>query len=403
MPHSPPVPPASDTKPLHIVMVLPTYLPESFGGAEQQARKLSVGLVRRRHRVTLLAPRLHAATPARETVDGVDIIRFKLGAPPNFGGKYFASFLAWSVHLIRWLSANKNNIDVVHIFHGRLHAVPAVIGAHWAHKPSLIKIGRGGDLFDFKTLHSKKVYGPTFARQVKRWATGYIANSAEIIDDLKSAGIAENIIHAIPNGVELPPLDPPDPLDPPAPDPTHTGPVRFVFLGRLDAEKKVDSLIRAIAAADRACNVHLDLIGDGDLRPALETLVAKLGAAGRVTFHGRTDDVAPYLRAADFFISASESEGMSNALMEAMSFAVPPLVTNVSGVEDLVTNGDNGLLFPAGDVQSITRIIERAARLPHEDRLAMAAAARATVENTFSMETVIAQHEALYRNVMRRT
>lgn len=399
MPHPTTNTPASNTHPLRIVMVLPTYLPESFGGAEQQARKLSTGLVRRGHKVTLLAPRLDKATPAHETTDGVDIIRLKLGAPPNFGGKYFLSFLKWSIHLIRWLNAHRNDIDVVHIFHGRLHAVPAVIGAHGARKPSLIKIGRGGDLFDLKTLRSKKVYGPTFARWVKRRATGYIANSAEIIDDLKSENIPDQSIYAIPNGVELPPLDPPGPEA----DATHAGPIRFVFLGRLDAEKKVDSIIRAVAAADRACKVHLDLIGEGDLRPRLEALATELAAQDRVTFHGRTDNVAPYLRAADFFISASESEGMSNALMEAMSYAVPPLVTNVSGVEDLVTDGNNGLLFPAGDVASVTRIVEHAARLSHKDRLAMAAAARATVERTFSMETVIDQHEALYRRVMRQT
>ncbi len=59
--------------------------------------------------------------------------------------------------------------------------------------------------------------------------------------------------------------------------------------------------------------------------------------------------MTPYLREADVYLSTSLSEGMSNALLEAMSHAVMPVVSRVSGVGDVVEEGVTGLLFPPGD------------------------------------------------------
>ena len=138
--------------PLHIVMVMPTYLPETYGGAEQQGRKFSKELVRRGHKVTILAPRLHKSTLLKEDMDGVRIIRFSLGALPNLGGPYILSFLKWCFHIISWLWSNREDYHIIHVFHGRLHAVPAVIASKLVQKPVLIKIGRGGDHFDLSLL-----------------------------------------------------------------------------------------------------------------------------------------------------------------------------------------------------------------------------------------------------------
>jgi hypothetical protein len=70
---------------LHVAMVMPTYLPESFGGAEQQCRKLSKALSEIGVRVTILAPRLLRGTLREESDGAVNIRRFRVHKAPNLG------------------------------------------------------------------------------------------------------------------------------------------------------------------------------------------------------------------------------------------------------------------------------------------------------------------------------
>jgi len=382
---------ARETRSLHIVMVMPTYLPETFGGAEQQARKLSGELVRQGQRITILAPRLQSATPSHDTVNGVRIRRFKLSARPNFGGRYFLSFLMWCGYILTWLIYHRSKYQVVHVFHGRLHAVPAVLGAWLSRRPVLVKIGRGGDHFDLKLLSEKKLYGPFFARLVATLTTGFIANSREIAADLQTWRIPRTRVHTIANGVEIPDL-------PKARDRSRWAP-RFVYLGRLDPEKKLDVLIGAIAQVAGDQPLHLDIVGDGALMDRLREQAADLGVAKRVTFWGRTDDVSPFLRKADYFVSASESEGMSNALLEAMSFGVVPLVALVSGVSDLVDDGENGFTCQSSEIADVANVVARAAGISASQWNAMSQAARARVEAHFGLPAIAQAHIALYRRL----
>jgi hypothetical protein len=77
---------------MRIVLVLPTFLPESYGGAEQQALRLAKCLQERSLGVVILAPRLLANTPAREFFDGRGVVRLRVGALPNLGGRHFFFF-----------------------------------------------------------------------------------------------------------------------------------------------------------------------------------------------------------------------------------------------------------------------------------------------------------------------
>ncbi|MDZ4379862.1 MAG: glycosyltransferase family 4 protein [Parvibaculum sp.] len=379
------------TSPLHIVLVLPTYLPESFGGAEQQSRKFAATLVREGVKVTLLAPRIEADTPARETKDGVEIIRFRLTSLPNLGGRHFLSFASWSLRTAWWLRRHRRSYDVVHIIHGRLHAVGPLIGAKLAGRPALIKFGRGGYDFDIDTVQNKRLFGPQFAAIVKRLTTGFVANSAQMIVDVERHGIEKARVHRIPNGVIMPQLEPRAARE--------RAESVFLFMGRFDREKAIDTMLKGIARLSGERAAKLILVGNGPREEELKALAQDLGIAARVEFTGRLDDVTPALRKADFYLSTSLSEGMSNSVLEAMSFGVVPVVTRVSGVEDMVEDGTNGYLFEAGDVSSCVEALERAAATPPERYARMSAAARETLAARFGMESVAAQHIALYRTL----
>jgi len=371
-----------------VVLILPTYLPESFGGAEQQSRKLGLALSRLGVRVTLLAPRLFAQTPKRERDASISLRRFRVRQPPNLGGRHIGSLIIWTMKLFCWLTLNRKDYDVIHVIHGRLHAVPAVLAGALLRKPTLIKLGRGGiEHFDLDLVSRKRWFGRWYATMLVRYTTSYIANSREIVQDLRRWQIDESRIHEIPNGVELPRLQ----------DGVHQGDVaRCIYLGRLDREKSIDMMIHGFARLRAEIRATLTIVGDGDCRRDLEALVENYGIGNRVFFTGSVTDVARQLQSADIFVSTSVSEGMSNALLEAMSFALMPLVSKVSGVADIVEHNQSGVLFAPGSLDAFASALEAAVALPPEARRALGAAARATVEERFGIDQVAATHVKLY-------
>jgi glycosyltransferase involved in cell wall biosynthesis len=352
---------------------------------------LALALGRLGVRVTLLAPRLSPATAKREQDMSASLHRFRLRKAPNLGGRHMGSLLVWCAKLLWWLSLHRREYDVIHIVHGRLHAVPAVLAGSLLGKPTLIKIGRGGtEHFDLDVVSRKRLFGSWYARTIVRHVTAYVANSRNIIEDLRRWHVPATKIHQIPNGVEIPHLR----ADRPPGDI-----VRFVFLGRLDPEKAIDLMIRGFARLPDKTRVTLTIVGDGDCRRDLEQLVDGLALRGCVSFTGAVDDVALVLEDADVFVSTSLSEGMSNALLEAMSFGLMPLVSLVSGVADVVDEGSSGLLFAPGDLDAFAAKLEETVALSPETRRAFGMTARAAVADRFGIDQVATLHVALYEEL----
>jgi glycosyltransferase involved in cell wall biosynthesis len=91
---------------------------------------------------------------------------------------------------------------------------------------------------------------------------------------------------------------------------------------------------------------------------------------------------------------------MSNSLLEAMSHAVPPLVSRVSGVEDMLVDGVSGLLFNAGDWDAYVATLRAAIEMPRDTRRRLGHAAAQTIRDRFSMDYVAEQHLALYARLI---
>ena len=375
-----------------IVMVLPAYLPESFGGAAQQTRRLAQALARRGAAVTLLAPRLARGTPPQEREGPIEVRRYLLRAAPNLGGRHVDAFLWWCGCIYAWLWRNRRSYDVIYVVHGRLHAFPAVLAGKWLGKPVLVKPGRGGEVhFDLSVVRRKRLLGPFFARSIARNTTAWVANSQEIEEDLERWGVAGERVHAIPNGVEIP-------RD--AEQRSRNGVVQFVSMGRLEAEKAVEQTVCAFACLPADAPAHLTILGDGLCRSELEALSRRLGQERRIAFTGAVGDVTPYLKEADVYVSTSVSEGMSNALLEAMSSGVMPVVSRVSGADDLVEEGVSGFLFTPGDEMALARRLEKSLAMTAECRRAMGEEARKAVRDRFCIDRVAKHHLSLCRSLI---
>jgi glycosyltransferase involved in cell wall biosynthesis len=266
------------------------------------------------------------------------------------------------------------------------------VSAKWLKKPLVVKLGRGGrDYFDLDVVHRKRLFGKFFARLIAKQPTAWVANSREIVEDLRRWSIPAARIVAIPNGVAVPDS---------VLKPLAEHPLRFLCMGRLDPEKAVDQIIEAFAALPAAWPVELVILGDGQCRTSLEALVAKLGQTSRIRFEGAVADVTPYVADADVYVSSSLSEGMSNALLEAMSFGVVPIASRVSGVEDLISDGRSGLLFEPGDRRALLDRLRDAAAMSSDRRREMGEAARATILARFEMGAVARQHIELYNRLV---
>ncbi|MGD9753449.1 MAG: glycosyltransferase [Acidimicrobiia bacterium] len=172
----------------------------------------------------------------------------------------------------------------------------------------------------------------------------------------------------------------------------------LICVGRLAAGKGQSELIEALASLPDA---QLLLVGEGEERASLERLAADLGIVERVQFIGDTPDVVPLLWAADVFVLASVSEGLPLSVIEAMACGLPVVTYDLPGLRDVVSDGVDGRLVPAGQraafVAALRSVVDDAAV-----HTAMGAAARRTAVDRFDAERMVLTVEAVYDAVAPR-
>ncbi|PYP90907.1 MAG: glycosyltransferase family 4 protein [Candidatus Angelobacter sp. Gp1-AA117] len=175
-----------------------------------------------------------------------------------------------------------------------------------------------------------------------------------------------------------------------------------VAMGRLVWQKGFDLLIAAFArVAERHPEWVLKMIGSGPTKDQLEDQVRKLGLELRVVFTGELADPFPVLCAADLFVLSSHFEGFPNALCEAMACGVPAISFDCpSGPAEIIRDGMDGVLVPAGDVAALSAAMDRL--MANDEERARLAARAPEVVSRFSKEKVLAQWEQLFDNVLSK-
>jgi len=170
----------------------------------------------------------------------------------------------------------------------------------------------------------------------------------------------------------------------------------LVFIGRLAAVKNLQTLIRAVAlAVERVPGLEFWIVGDGAVRAELEALAQELGVGEQVRFWGQRMDTAEFFSAADVFAMSSVSEGLPMSLLQAMSMGLPPVVTDVGGMAEVVKLADCGLLAPVGDSVAMADAIVRLAE-DADLRAEFSRRAVATYEAQFTLERMDAAYAELY-------
>jgi glycosyltransferase involved in cell wall biosynthesis len=199
-------------------------------------------------------------------------------------------------------------------------------------------------------------------------------------------------IWTLPNPVRLPP-----PPDRPAPE----GAVRFLFLGRIGERKGTFRLLAAMARLQAIApgRAHLTIAGDGDVAAA-RAYCERAGLAECVEIRGwaEEDETCGLLARSNVFVLPSLAEGLPMALVEAMAYELAVITCPVGGIPDLVTDGENGLLVPAGDDHALLDALLRLVDGP-ELRRRLAANARASVAG-LSLPRYADSLAAIYRQAL---
>jgi glycosyltransferase involved in cell wall biosynthesis len=199
------------------------------------------------------------------------------------------------------------------------------------------------------------------------------------------------------NGVDLDLFDVPR-----APRPHPLEPVRCLAVARLIQRKGIQPLLQAWALLERG-RFRLEIAGDGPLSGYYQRLAEELGIASEVDFLGplARDSLAERYRAADLFTLVPFDEAFGNVYAEALAAGLPIVGSDVGGIPELVDDGANGLLVPAGDPAATAAAIRRLADDPALRRK-MSAANRARAEATLSWDHMAQQYVELYRRLAAR-
>jgi glycosyltransferase involved in cell wall biosynthesis len=172
--------------------------------------------------------------------------------------------------------------------------------------------------------------------------------------------------------------------------------VRLLSVGRAVEKKGYDVLLDALARLPKDLHWRLTHIGGGELRPKLKAKAAALGLEGRIDWLGsRTqEEVLAASRTADLFVLASriaddgDRDGLPNVLMEAQSQGLPCLSTDVSGVPELIRDGETGCLVPPGDPAALATALASLIGDPAR-RHALGSAGAARVRAAFDHDAAI--------------
>lgn len=276
-----------------------------------------------------------------------------------------------------------------------LHAHISMRGSFWR-KTLFIMLARL-----FKVPVVAHLHGSDFERFVTeqpRWRKKFIVSQLEQMNTVLVLGerwrqyiisiAPATHIQVLPNSVRMPEAEA-NHLDRPT--------IEFLFLGIVGRRKGVFELIEALSiAAVRNPSIRLTIAGNGDVAGA-QKMALKLGANHLITFAGWVDGVAKrrLLQESDVYVLPSHNEGLPVSILEAMSWKLPVVSTDVGSIAELVRDNIDGLIVRPGDVTALAAAMIKLADSSRM-RKSMGASGKSRVASSYSEDTVMPKLEAIY-------
>ncbi|MBI4600732.1 MAG: glycosyltransferase [Planctomycetes bacterium] len=380
---------------LRVLMVVEKLY--GLGGAQAQALRLARALRSEGVEARIVTGRWRLREPWRAEVEGVPVTAvFTAFKMLHLKGLRKLGMYVYLSSLLLHLWLRRRSYDVLHVHSATSSAFAVALAGRWFGKPTVMKVMASGGWSDFKRMRrGGEVPGSAWMARRLRSVSRVICLNAEAEAECRAEGFAPEQCVSIPNGFPVGEVAP-------RAEQRRGADLLLLFAGRLDAQKDPAALLEAVAiaaASPGGAGVRARFLGDGPARRDLERRARELGVEGRVEILGRVDDVPAHLREADAFVLPSRSEGISNALLEAMAHGLPCVATRIPGNVDLVRDRETGLLVSPGDPRDLARAILELAQDPGlRERLGRAG--RALVEARFDMRAVAHRYAELYRGLL---
>ncbi len=312
------------------------------------------------------------------------------GSVPEFrlGGSLFGwTSMRTRLRLSRHL--RRKQVQIAHAFDfytnltlipaARLAGVPVVIGSH----------RQIGDL-----LTPAQFWAQTAAF---RWCDAVVCNSQAAADRLATAGVPRDQLAVIGNAL------PADVFAPVVPAlPRHAGVMRVGMVARMNARYKNHSGFLRIAARvhQQIPQVQFLLAGDGPLRQELEHEAQSLGLANSVIFLGDRRDLAAVHASLDVAVLTSDSESLSNVILEAMAASLPVVAYLGGGNPELVNEQRGALAAPGNEGEFADAVVQLLIQPALREQLGRNA--RHFVEENFGLERVRNRYQELYQALLQK-
>lgn len=370
------------------ILVLTHEFPPVGGGGGRVAQDIAAGLARHGHDVRVLTAHLEGLA-ADETVAGVRIQRI----PSKRRAAFRAELLEmarydWAAVQFGLKLAREWKPDAIHVH----FAVPAGAAAFALSKltgvPYLLTVHLGdvpGAVPEKTDRWFKWVY--PFTPAIWRSAARVVAVSEF------TRGLAlrryDVPVDVIPNGVGMDRL--------PA-RPAYTGTPRIIFAGRFVDQKNPGHLVQALLnLKDLAWNCAM--LGDGPLLQSVREMLQDCELADRFSFPGwvSPEQVLDGFARSEILVLPSRSEGLSVVGVQALGMGLALVLSQAGGNAELVRDGENGFLFPVGDVQALSAALRTL--LENPARLQAARQSSLELAPKFDLETIVTQYETLFQTL----
>jgi len=247
---------------------------------------------------------------------------------------------------------------------------------------------------------------PRWSEKIHAWMVNKnIANRIVTVSEMTrqiaiKEGIQAERIVVIQNGISPVPIEGVNRLDVRKEAGIDGGDIFLLSVGRLVYQKAHEYLVAAMPVVLKEFpNVKVGICGDGVLHAKLDAQIRSLGLSDSVKLLGKFDSVARFLASADIFVLPSRWEGLPVALLEAMSAGLPVIATKVEGVDEVIVNGEQGLLVPVENVDALVRAILQLLRDP-DIRVRMGFASKQRIAELFSIDRMGEKYLALMCELM---
>jgi len=376
-----------------VVMMVNEFPPLPVGGAEMQAERLSEYFARSGWNVWVVT-RLAEGLPEREERNGFQIIR-----PKTFGfGKLRTVSFMFSA--LGYLLANRSNYQILHAHLAFGPAFIAVLLGRFFGKKVIVKLGGSNAIGDVQ-VSMKTWRGRLRFWAIRRWADVVVALTDVMRAEALQIGVPPERVKILNNGIDARAYE-------------FDAAARLaakqqlglqentvaLFVGRLDPVKSLPTVIEAMKTTrQRSPKLRLVIVGDGPERAALEEQAKSLGVEDVVQFAGSQKNVNLYLKAADLFILPSFTEGISNALLEAMASGVACLATPVGGNNEVLDQGKYGVMVPVANVEAWADALIEYGN-DETKRKIVGQKGRERILNAYDFRVVGAQYEQMYNNLL---